>query len=55
MMVGDMLGNIFLIINIKLKVRTSSIAEEIIGFKDGIIINSGRLNEKKYIMERNCL
>ena len=27
--------------------RTSSIAEEIIGFKDGTIINSGRLTEKK--------
>ena len=29
--------------------RTSSIAEEIIGFKDGKIINSGRLTEKKNV------
>ena len=29
--------------------RTSSIAKEIIGFKDGIKIHSGRLTEKKIV------
>ena len=34
--------------------RTSSIAEEIIGFRDGKIVSAGRLTEKKKcIMERN--
>ena len=34
--------------------RTSSIAEEIIGFKNEKMVYGGRINDKKCIMERNC-